>query len=221
MSRITWFYRGIAGVFAAVLLCASASAQIWDETIDGGGEADALPGTAQVIASSGPLNQITGVLPGPDDVDTYALLITNPAAFSAASTGGFPYGPPRLFLLDAAGNGVSGYFDSTNTGASLSGAFVPSSGLYYLAISGFSHPVDAFNNDIWFGTGSADVERAPDGLGATSPIGSWSGSPVPYGPHSYTITLTGAAPVPEPGTVSLLLVAGGAALTRRRRLEHG
>lgn len=36
-------------------------------------------------AEADPFSRITGVLPGLDDVDMYALTITNPAAFSAST----------------------------------------------------------------------------------------------------------------------------------------
>lgn len=219
MNRTTLTSR-LTGIILASLFCVAANAQTCDETIDGGGEAGDLPGTAQVITGPGLLSQITGVLQGPSDRDMYALFITNPAAFSATSTGGFPYVPPRMFLFDAAGNGVSGYFDSTNAGASLSGAFVPSPGLYSLAISGLSYPWDASDRDIWYGSGLSDVERAPDGLGAANPVDGWSQSIVPYGPHSYTITLTGAAPVPELTTLAPLALGGLAALGLRRRVRR-
>jgi hypothetical protein len=47
---------------AIAALIASAGAQIWDETANGGGDAGDLPATAQVVSGSGPLTAITGAI---------------------------------------------------------------------------------------------------------------------------------------------------------------
>ena len=206
-------------VILIVSLAATASATTWDETTDGGGDAGELITSAQILSGTGPLTQITGIADGPYDNDVYAFHITNPTIFSASSTGGFTFGPPRLYLFDASGIGVAGYEDSTNTGASLSDQFVAASGLYYLALSPFSHPRDVADLALWDTLGATDIERQPDGLGAANPLDDWSPSIVPVSFDTYTITLTGAgfsSAVPEPaglGLVGMALVA----LRRRRR----
>jgi len=195
-----------------------ASAQNWDEATDGGGDAGELLGIAQVTSGGGSLTTITGVLPGPYDVDLYRILITSPTTFSASSTGDLTFGPPRLFLFDAAGLGVTGYSDSTNRGATLSSVNVSSTEVYYLAMSGFSYPEgnDGSNKAMWFPGGEADLERVPDGIGSGLPLNNWSPTIKPLGPTDYTITLQGAAYAPEPASL-LLLGAGAAGLLAGRR----
>lgn len=203
-------------VCVAVAVCAAVHAQatVWNESTDAGD----LVGTAEVITGSGPLTTINGVFPGPDDVDLYQIQITDPNTFSASGTGVLPFGPPKMFLFDATGIGVTGYDDSTNTGAAISSINVTNPGLYFLAYSGFSLPEDftTFNNLIWL-NGPQNIERVPDGSGAAAPLGSWSPAPVPFAPTNYAITLTGAAFVPEPGTAMLLLAGMGIGAVRRRR----
>ncbi|MDP6545797.1 MAG: PEP-CTERM sorting domain-containing protein [Phycisphaerae bacterium] len=200
-----------------VLPASEASAQTWDEAIDGGGDAGDLLGSTQVTTGAGALTQITGVLVGPEDVDLYRISITSASTFSATSTGGFSHPPHRLYLFDALGNGISGYKDANNTGALLSDAFVVAPGVYHLALSGFSHPMTAGNLDLWDANGAADVELAPDGAGAAGLFDDWSPSIVPASLDSYTITLTGAEYAPEPATMTLLALGGLAVLRRRRR----
>ena len=205
------------GLFVvAGTLAGPAAAAVWDETTDGGGDAGTLIATAQLPAGVGQLTQITGMIPGPEDVDLYALYIPNPAAFSAVSTDGFTYSTPRLFLFDATGLGVAGYIDSTNTGAALSSSLVTAPGVYYLALSGWSYPENAPSQNLWTNPGVYDIERAPDGIAAAATLNDWTPSIVPVSFDDYTIDLTGATFVPEPMTLSLLAI-GGIAMIRKRR----
>ncbi len=68
-----------------VALIACASAQTWDETADGGGDAGDLPGTAQVVSGNPntPLTRITGRMARNGEVDMFAILICDPANFYA------------------------------------------------------------------------------------------------------------------------------------------
>jgi len=201
----------------AVMMCLvvspSAHATLWNES----GDAGELPNNADIAIGSGPLTQINGTAVGLEDVDMYQILITDPNTFSAIGTGGLTYGPPRMFLFNSAGYGVAGYIDSTNTGVMITDAFVSSPGIYYLAYSAGSIPgaSNLGSNELWF-LNPYDVERAPDGPGAALPIADWSLMPLPFSLDSYTITLTGAAFVPEPGVLGLLMPAWMGVCLRRR-----
>lgn len=70
---------------ALAALTAMASAQTWDETTNGGGDAGDLPTTAQVVAGNpnDPLTKITGRMATGGEVDMFAILIRDPANFYA------------------------------------------------------------------------------------------------------------------------------------------
>ena len=213
MKHFNWVILGAILVGSGFFAASQSYATVWNEASDAGN----LPGTADIVAGTGALNQINGVFPGPNDIDMYLIRITDPNSFSATGTGGLPFGPPRIFLFDASGVGVAGYFDSSNTGAALSSTFVTSPGLYYLAYSGFSHPYDSTTLGVVLWQPSpADTERAPDGPAAANPVQDWSPSILPYGPTNYTINLTGAAYVPEPGAATIALLGVMAGVLRRR-----
>jgi hypothetical protein len=76
--KLTTVLAALAG------LATAAHAQTWDETVNGGGDAGDLPASAQVCAGSGPLTTITGTN-GATDADMFAILITDPASFSAST----------------------------------------------------------------------------------------------------------------------------------------
>jgi hypothetical protein len=89
---------------AIAALIASAGAQTWDETANGGGDAGDLPATAQVVLGSGSLTAITGNL-GASDVDMYQIIICDPLNFEATTVGGATF-DTQLWLFDLNGNGV-------------------------------------------------------------------------------------------------------------------
>jgi hypothetical protein len=89
---------------AIAALIASAGAQTWDETANGGGDAGDLPATAQVVSGSGPLTAITGVISSSTDVDMFQILICDPAAFKAWTTGALS--DTQLWLFDENGNAL-------------------------------------------------------------------------------------------------------------------
>jgi len=181
-----WRWINCAIVSGAVVFSASTHATVWNEAGDAGG----LPKTAQVVVGAGALNQINGHVTGPNDVEMYLIRVVNPAAFSASATAGLTFGPPSLLLFDAQGFGVTGYDDSTNTGAAISAANVNAAGLYFLAYSASALPFDAKFNALWQDN-PRDVERAPDGHGAANPIAFWGPTILPYALDEYTIALTG------------------------------
>lgn len=217
----------LAGAFAAAIAIAgSANAQTWNES----GDAGSLPGTAQAPSGSGPLNFINGTSGGGDEEDMYQILFTGtPGAWGIATS---PVAPPpggsssfdtQLWLFDGAGMGVvgnddspwgaPGFTSSLDWTGSGSPALVPG-GTYYLAISGYNNdPESSPGANIFDFLGAPfDAMMGPGGPGGGSPVSGWVGGGAT---GSYTIALDGFSYVPEPATLSLL-VLGGLALIRRR-----
>lgn len=204
-------------LLVGVLLNNGAVAQSWDEFTDGGGDAPGLtPG--QITVGSGPLLTITGSLDNPDfDPDLYCIRITDPANFSASTVGSVSL-DLSLWLFDVNADGIAhdGADDTAagpNAGyqASLSNQFVPSPGIYFLAVTRGGIDALANGNEIW-----ADLptfERSPDGPGAPGLLSAWDFPG--YGlAGSYSIQLTGSSyHIPEP-TGAALAVFGALGLLR-------
>ncbi|MBA3725710.1 MAG: PPC domain-containing protein [Armatimonadetes bacterium] len=160
---------------------------IWNEFIDA---PSLLPG--QETAGSGPLNMIVGSISGSNDVDTFCIMIDNPAAFSASLVGSVNF-DTQLFLFKADGIGVAFNDDEPNgTGvwSALSSTFVTEPGIYYISISRWDADARSTGGDIWLDE-PFNTERAPDGPGAGSPLSSWTSGSGNVG--NYTINLTGTS----------------------------
>lgn len=207
--------KKLIAIMALAAVSGSALASDWREV----GDAGALP-PGQVTIGPGALTSITGKLEGQngnviDFEDMYCIRITNPTGFRATTIGGAAF-DTQLFLFDMAGRGISHNDDSAGGFLStLTGQFVPATGLYHIAITGYNRdPVDVAGGLIWnnspFGT-----ERAPDGPAAANAIAGWSGNGAT---GDYVITLEGAefCRVPAPGAMALLGLGGLAAARRRR-----
>ncbi|MDT7960738.1 MAG: DVUA0089 family protein [Armatimonadota bacterium] len=89
---------------AVAALMASAGAQTWDESANGGGDAGDLPATAQVVLGSGPLTAITGEISSSTDVDMFQIFISDPVNFAAWTTGALS--DTQLWLFDENGNAL-------------------------------------------------------------------------------------------------------------------
>jgi len=190
----------LAMLALAMLAAAPAAAQTWNES----GDAGSLVPAAQATYGHGALTTINGTLATDADVDLYCIRITDPAVFYARRLCAVN-ADPDLWLFDVAGNGVTQYDLCQGGYVKITGFFVPSPGIYYLAISGegadAQNPVAA---NLWLSTNPGSSERPPDGPGAPGPLAGWGGTPVVY-TIPYSIQLNGAAfcdaPVPSaPGT---------------------
>lgn len=189
-------------MMAAFLLLAGppAHASLWNEFGDAG---DTLL-TAQWTVGTGPLTQISGILPNATDLDVFVIRITDAVNFSA-----WRYASQQtdsdLWLFDANGYGIT-HDDSVLFGQSLlTGAFVPGNGLYYLGISNDGAEAGSSGGLIW--TSPLQYgERAPDGPGAAQPFTGWLTTGTNYDNAGYVIHLAGAefAAIPEPATLMLM-----------------
>ncbi|GBC93647.1 hypothetical protein HRbin15_02148 [bacterium HR15] len=178
MKRTLWALLTIGA------LTLSAQAQnIWYEQ----GDAGDMPETAQSTGSFDPLDQIQGTL-DVDDVDMYAIYITDPASFSASTVNGATW-DTQLFLFDADGKGVVAEDDTGGLQSTINNAngCIPSPGLYYLAITRYNKdPLGCNDSGLW----STNDNNCPNGPESTSRVNSWTTSTSAAG--SYTIFLTGA-----------------------------
>jgi hypothetical protein len=175
MKRAVWALLTIGA------LTLSASAQIWYEQ----GDAGDLPETAQ-STGSGTLSQIQGSL-DVNDVDMYAIYITDPAAFSASTVGGATW-DTQLFLFDANGVGVVAEDDTVGLQSTINNTAgcITAPGLYYLAITRFNKdPLGCNEGGLW----STNDNNCPNGTESSSRVNSWTSSTSTAG--SYTIFLTG------------------------------
>jgi hypothetical protein len=215
----------VSAVLAA--LPPTARGQVWPEAGDAGNSAAG----AQTITGA-VLTTITGSIGNKDDLDAYRFRITAPATFSA-TTGTSGPGDSMLFLFrndgtpiamnDDIGGTPNDTHSSLPAGNSLY-ATLPA-GTYVFAVSVWNdHPTDSAGTILFQ---KADG-TANDGTGVNGPraseaslifannnTGGDAGSAT-Y-PFAYTVTLTGVAPVPEPGTFVLCGGAAVAGLAVRRR----
>jgi len=95
---------------AVAALMASAGANTWDETANGGGDAGDLPASAQIVnlgIGAAPLTSITGSIDSSTDVDMFQFIITDTQNFRVwvtAPAGGLS--DSQLWLFDDQGNAL-------------------------------------------------------------------------------------------------------------------
>lgn len=206
-------------LLAAMAVSSASFAQLWDETLNGGGDAGMLPGSAQVTMGVGMLSTITG-FHDPGDADMYAIMITDASLFFAQTHSNSTTLDTQLFLFNAAGMGVSfndDWVGGTTLQSAVTDLFVVTTGLYYLGISQWDGDYTSGGLEIWLDTPFRS-ERAPDGPGAAGIVDGFTGAGTTA--DAYQIDLRGAeyATVPEPATfVAIGLGLAGLALARRRK----
>jgi hypothetical protein len=167
----------------------------WDETDNGGGDAGDLPETAQSTGSD-PITKIRGTIGGANDVDVYAIYISDPSAFSATTIGGTTL-DTALWLFDENGKGVVHNDDNpdatTGTQSRIDNRTncITQPGRYYLAVSiSVRRAAGCGEGLIWATTPTRGV-RCPDGAESASRVAGWSGSSSSTG--RYIIFLTGVS----------------------------
>ncbi len=176
-------YKALLAFTAACALFAGTQAQTWYEQ----GDAGDLPETAQ-STGSGALTEIQGTLET-NDVDMYAIYITDPASFSASTVGGATW-DTQLFLFDADGKGIVAEDDTGGLQSTINNAnnCIPGPGVYYLAITRYNKdPLGCNDGGLW----SSNDNNCPNGPESTSRVASWTTSTTAAG--TYTIFLTGVA----------------------------
>lgn len=164
----------------------------WSESLDGGGDAGALPASAQAMMGVGPLGGIRGTL-ADGDVDVFRVLICDPVNFTATTINGETRLDTQLFLFDATGRAVAMNDDDpagSGVQSKLSNAFVSSMGVYYLAVTRFNaDPRDGAGRLLWKDA-PVNAERAGDGPGAADPVAKWDAPSGAGG--AYVVHLSGA-----------------------------
>jgi len=206
-SRVaSWTGTTIAGTYQIVLQGAFTSPlgadpadcppfDGWDETDNGGGDAGDLPETAQSTGSD-PITKIRGTIGGANDVDVYAIYISDPDAFSATTIGGTTL-DTALWLFDEDGKGVVYNDDNpdatTGTQSRIDNRTncITQPGRYYLAVSIFTRRAAGCGDGLIWATTPARGVRCPDGPESTSRVGGWSGTSSSTG--TYIIFLTGVS----------------------------
>jgi len=204
--RVASYNVGNGGV--GVLNISLGQVVAWSEDTDGGGDAGDIISGFQTCTGPNQLQAIVGSLTTDEDVDAYLIDVCDPAAFSATTFRGNLFDvDTRLFLFDSNGLGVTfdedipnGFPGEVTFSSRISGTFVPAPGNYYLVITSYDvTPIDADGSVLWLEE-PYDIERAPDGPGAASPIAGWQSFNA-FDTGTYEISLTGACFVTNTGPV--------------------
>jgi hypothetical protein len=211
----------LATALAVVALHTLAPRVSADQILTEGADVGQLPATALLDARGGPLSQIKGTLSSAADVDMYYIFITDPANFSARTTG-----QPgtlldsQLYLFSGDGFGVAANDNAAllNPRSSIEGVAGLQAGIYLLAISSFNSDPVAPGGLRLFPDAATGVV-GPTGPGGGLALTGWTGGG--SGAGTYTIALTGTSLVPEPGSWALFglgaAVLAGCGLRLRKR----
>lgn len=216
---------------ATALTATSALGAIQGPNHEEDDDAGSTVNTAKKLTGSGQLSSINGVLTGDnrgegDYQDVYEVFISDPVAFRlnfVPTEGGFD---TMLWLFGEDGRGLLGNNDSHIDGEptplsflgnqSSDGSFqLVNPGRYYIAISGFnSQPVSKAGSIFNFGDDPFAVYGA-QGQGANAPQIGWTQN---GDTGSYFLHLEGVEfiPIPAPGALALLGLAGLRSRRRRR-----
>jgi hypothetical protein len=144
---------------ALAALMASAGANTWDETTNGGGDAGLTAGTAQIVAGNpnDPVTRITGRIADTNDLaDVFAIFISDPANFHAhTGTTTETVFDSKLTLYDSQGRPL--WFNDDRPSDVASAAVSPPSGVGSLRsyIGGASAPGNYRSSDTPATAGSA------------------------------------------------------------------
>jgi hypothetical protein len=159
------------------------------------GDAGELLPAALSADGSGPLHAIVGTVDtaSADRVDLYKINICDYQNFSASTFGGSML-DTMLALFDETGRGVTLNICAEGLPtcqARITSQFLTANGTYYLGLSLWNrYPTDG-TNLIWSSAPAFwQVEYAPNGPGASSPLGGWTGTST-FGGERYRIALTG------------------------------
>lgn len=202
------------------------ASSIWNEGDYSQGDAGKNIGSANITTGLGSLTDIIGALNDQTGgADMYEIDISDPATFSATSTGNGnnPIVDPALYLFDASGVGL---FGNDNISGTDFQAQIPvgttdllSAGLYYILIAPSGNLPEDKNGNSIFGaiTGQTGVFA-----GNGNKLKSYGGTPSSDDSgKGYDIQLTGASfavQTPEPGTVTFMLF-GLAMVAMVKRVE--
>lgn len=167
-------------------LAPAALAQTWNEV----GDAGDMIATAQVTVGVGPLTTINGALGSAGDVDLYCVelgITPRVLGIPAVQLQCVMDAGPNLWVFDANGMGITTHPVCMGGFKTVTTAYFPSPGTYYVAVAYAGvDPVSA-GGPIW-ATG-VPAERGPDGPGAASPLAGWvgSGNVAPVNPYQLSL----------------------------------
>lgn len=203
LSQITQFRARLTALALGIVGLTNAPAQTWTEI----GDAGELLANYQNAYGTGALTAINGSITS-NNADLFGIIISNPAIFSATTSGALS--DPQLFLFRLDGTGILGNDDAggglglqAQLPAGDSRLTVLSAGQYLLAISGYDRdPLDFSGNPLF-----EDHYPGLDLALTAGPLSQWGGS---SSTGAYTITLTGAGFVAIPEPAATVAIAAGA-----------